>query len=76
MLCMVVKVSRLSTEEMRRVSDFKLKWKEEGFQTCFVSIPKCTRPLHAWRQWQHPSPCVGRRFSFQLERFVCHDLRI
>ena len=36
---MVAKVSRLSAEEMRRVSDFKLKWREEGFQTCFVSIP-------------------------------------
>jgi hypothetical protein len=27
------KVSHLSTEEMRHVSDFKLKWREEGFQT-------------------------------------------
>jgi hypothetical protein len=25
---------------MRRVSDFKSKWREEGFQTGFVSIPK------------------------------------
>ena len=40
MLCLVAKVSRLSAEEMRRVSDFKLKWREEGFQTCFVNIPK------------------------------------
>jgi hypothetical protein len=40
MLCMVEKVSRLSAEEMRCVSDFKFKWREEGFQTCFVSIPK------------------------------------
>jgi hypothetical protein len=40
MLCMVAKVFRLSAEEMRRVSDFKSKWREEGFQTCFVSIPK------------------------------------
>ncbi len=37
---MVPKVSRLSAEEIRLVSDFKLKWREEGFQTCFVSIPK------------------------------------
>ena len=37
---MVVKVSPLSSEEIRRVSDFKLKWREEGFNTCFVSIPK------------------------------------
>jgi hypothetical protein len=35
MLCMVTQVSRLSTEEMRHVSDFKLKWREEGFQTYF-----------------------------------------
>jgi hypothetical protein len=27
-LCMVAKVSRLSTEDMRHVSDFKLKWRE------------------------------------------------
>ena len=44
MLCMVAKVSRLSAEDMRRVSDFKLKWREEGFQTCFVSIPKDIMP--------------------------------
>jgi hypothetical protein len=36
MLCMVAKVSRLSAEEVRHV----LKWREEGFQTCFVSIPE------------------------------------
>jgi hypothetical protein len=35
MLCMVTQVSRLSAEEMRHVSDFRLKWREEGFQTCF-----------------------------------------
>ena len=40
MLCLVAKVSRLSAEEMRHVSDFKLNWREEGFQTCFVNIPK------------------------------------
>ncbi len=40
MMCMVAKVSRLSAEDMRCVSDFKLNWREEGFQTCFVSIPK------------------------------------
>jgi hypothetical protein len=40
MLCMVANVSRLSVEVIKRVSDFKLKWREEGFQTCFVSIPK------------------------------------
>ena len=53
MLCLVAKVSRLSAEEMRHVSDFKLNWREEGFQTCFVNI---TRIL--FLQFQTTS-CLG-----------------
>ncbi len=40
MLYLVSKVSFLSVEDLSHVSDFKLKWREKGFQKCFVSIPK------------------------------------
>ena len=41
---MVQIVSRLPAQEVSCVSDFKVKWREEGSQTNSVSIPKVITP--------------------------------